>query len=45
MDFLFFFVNSFAAAWLIISSMVVVSVSVINIDFTFLYCMIACDIG
>ncbi len=36
MDFLFFFVNSFAADQLVISGMVVVSVSAINIDFTFL---------
>jgi hypothetical protein len=36
MDFLFFLVNSFAANQLVISSMVVVSVSAINIDFTFL---------
>jgi hypothetical protein len=28
-------VNSFAADWLVISGMVVVSVSAINIDFTF----------
>jgi hypothetical protein len=34
MDFLFFFVNSFAAAQLVVSGKVVVSVSAINIDFT-----------
>jgi hypothetical protein len=36
MDFLFFLVNSFAANQLIMSGMVVVSVSAIKIDFTFL---------
>jgi hypothetical protein len=36
MDFLFFLVNSFAADQLVISDVVVVSVSAINIDFTFL---------
>jgi hypothetical protein len=35
MDFLFFFVNSFAADQLVISGVVVVSVSAINIEFTF----------
>jgi hypothetical protein len=43
MDFLFFFVNSFAAAQLVMSGRVVVSVSAVNIDFTFY--RIACDIG
>jgi hypothetical protein len=36
MDFLCFLVNSFAADQLVISGMVVVSVSAINIDFIFL---------
>jgi hypothetical protein len=36
MDFLYFFMNSFAAAQLVVSGMLVVSISATNIDSTFL---------